>query len=108
MSTLKDFISHDMNDKPNDVHGQAGPACAPEHSTAAYQDTARSAAHDQQDGSGSLTNNARRRIQAMRGLNLRPGLFYTQQEREAKKDGVFDSKSTVEHRLVSKEEFPQG
>lgn len=51
---------------------------------------------------------ARANAEALRAGAVRPALFYTQQQRQAKKDGVFDSDATVRHRVKSKEEFPRG
>ena len=51
---------------------------------------------------------ARANAEALRAGAVRHALFYTQQQRQAKKDGVFDSDTTVRHRVKSKEEFPRG
>lgn len=106
MSSLKDFINHDMTHKPNDVRGRTQVKTKPERSTAAYGPQNRT--FNGQDGSASLTNNARRRLEAMNGISLRPEMFYTQQEAAATPDGVWESRRTVDQHLHSKEEFPHG
>lgn len=40
--------------------------------------------------------------------NLRPPLYYTQQEQTPCANGVWESPHTVASKLESKEEFPQG
>lgn len=106
MSSLKHFVNHDMPHKPNDVHGRTDVRTQPERNTQAYSTPRQN--FNGQDGSASLTNNARRRLEAMNGISLRPEMFYTQQEAAATPDGVWESRKTVNHHLHSKEEFPHG
>lgn len=51
---------------------------------------------------------AQQRMQALRDGNLRPPLYYTQQEQTPCANGVWESPHTVASKLESKEEFPQG
>ena len=39
---------------------------------------------------------------------MRPALYYTQQEQTPCPEGVWESERTVQHKLLSKEEFPLG
>ena len=87
---IKQFISRRSHNKPNDVHN------TPEKSTG------------HTDGSAVLPTHARRRMQALRDGNLRPPLYYTQQEQTPCANGVWESPHTVASKLESKEEFPQG
>lgn len=60
------------------------------------------------EGSAVLPAHAERRIHALREGNLRPPLYYTQQEQKPCENGVWESAHTVASKLESKEEFPQG
>ena len=106
MSSLKDFINHDMEHKPNEVRGRTQVKTKRERNTSAYG--APHSTFNGRDGSASLTNNTRRRLEAMNGISLRPEMFYTQQEAAETPDGVWESRRTVDHHLYSKEEFPHG
>ena len=59
---IRDRYHGEVHNKPNDVHN------TPEKSTG------------HTDGSAVLPTHARRRMQALRDGNLRPPLYYTQQE----------------------------
>ncbi|WP_367925971.1 hypothetical protein [uncultured Ruthenibacterium sp.] len=51
---------------------------------------------------------AKRAIEAARNGNLRPALFYTEQEQTPCDAGVWESRQTVNRKLKEKEEFPLG
>lgn len=51
---------------------------------------------------------ARRYFDAMCGGDVRPALYYTEQEQEACADGVRESDDTVRSKMRSKELYPQG
>lgn len=87
MNTLEPFVERTMSNKPNDVHGRAG-------NNAGEQAT--------------LPAHARRDIKAKQEGHIRPALYYTQAQQTATEDGVWESEDTVRHKLISKEEFPQG
>ena len=77
------------------------------------QQTQRCAQHSRKstghtDGSAVLPAHAQQRMQALRDGNLRPPLYYTQQEQTPCANGVWESPHTVASKLESKEEFPQG
>lgn len=89
MSTLHDFIYHQLDNKPNETHNIPDP-------------------QPQAKDAGNLPAHAKRLMAAQKEGNLRPALFYSQQEQVPCRDGVWESPRTVRHKLESKEEFPLG
>lgn len=89
MSILSSLYHGEVHNKPNDVHN------TPEKSTG------------HTDGSAVLPAHAQRRMQALWNGNLRPPLYYTQQEQTPCANGVWESPHTVASKLESKEEFPR-
>ena len=84
MNDLEDFVNHTLDNKPNDVHGRAGPA--PQHGG----------------------DRVRRQTQAKRDGQLHGALYYAQARQTVTPDGVWENEETVRSRLISKEQFPQG
>lgn len=87
MSTLHDFVYHQLDNKPNETHNVPEPC---------------------QSKSGPLPDDAKRQMKAEEEGHMRPPLFYTQQEQVPCPYGVWESPHTVRHKLESKEEFPLG
>lgn len=96
MSTLKQFVHHALDQLPGPVPPppapQTGPAPEPIPPVHAQ---------------GALTG-AARAAKARAAGQLRGEEAYTQAEGKATDRGWVESDETVEHKLVSKEEFPQG
>jgi hypothetical protein len=86
MSILSSLTHHEVHDKPNDVHNTPAPLT---------------------DGSAVLPPHAVRHMQALRD-GLRPPLYYSQQEQSPCPQGAWENAHTVESKLESKEEYPQG
>ncbi len=91
-------------------HGGAGiPADKPHPAqNGSSQDDAANSAGGNADGNAALPAHAERRMRALRDGNLRPPLYYTQQEQTPCASGVWESPHTVASKLESKEEYPQG
>ena len=89
MSTLHDFVYHQLDNKPNDTHNIPDP-------------------QPRSEDAGHLPAHAKRLMEAQKKGSLRPALFYSQQEQVPCPDGVWESPRTVRHKLESKEEFPLG
>ena len=104
MSILSSLYHGEVHNKPNDVHN------TPEKSTGHTDGSAVLPAHARRRlfSAASRFSHARRRMQALRDGNLRPPLYYTQQEQTPCANGVWESPHTVASKLESKEEFPQG
>ena len=93
-NTLDPFIRHELDNKPNDVHGRADKG--------GREDTGLASR------SGTLAPDTQRDMAAKQQGNMRPALYYTQQEQTPCPEGVWESERTVQHKLLSKEDFPLG
>lgn len=95
MSTLKDFIRHDLDSMPGPAPEppvppkKAAQPCAPQKAGGAAEPSVRA---------------AKARAQGA----LKGDLFYTQAQAHPSVKGWVESDGTVDHKLCSKEEFPQG
>lgn len=94
MSILSSLYHNEIHNKPNEVHN------IPEENANKQKNCT--------DGNATLTPDAKKRLQALEDGNLRPALFYTQQEQTPCPEGVWESSHTVASKLESKEEYPQG
>lgn len=95
MSTLKDFVHHKLGAKP----GPAPEPPAPSASAAPGPGGAKQ--------SGAVDSSAKAARARAEG-DLKGDLFYTQAQARPSVKGWVESDETVEHKLYSKEEFPQG
>ena len=95
MSSLHDFVHHELGAMP----GPVPPPPAPRKKEAGPQKGHRPA--------GRIAPNGRADDARMNGT-LKGDLFYTQDEAVPTPEGWVESDRTVDHKLISKEMFPQG
>lgn len=95
MSTLKDFVHHQLDAMPGPAPKPPVPHAAPERSG------------DPAPVSGAVNPSAEAAKAHAEGA-LKGALYYTQAEAHACREGWVESDGTVESKLCSKEEFPQG
>lgn len=93
LSSLKDFVHHELDAMPGPAPKPPVPPAAP----------ARSEHH----ASGAAKTEAKAAKAHAEGA-LKGALYYTQAEAHASVDGWVESDETVKSKLRSKEEFPQG
>ena len=96
LSTLKDFVHHELNAMPGPAPKPPVPPAAPENGSAA-PDPASGAAEPGVKAAKAVAEGA-----------LKGALYYTQVEAHACREGWVESDETVKSKLCSKEEFPQG
>lgn len=95
LSTLKDFIHHQLDEMP-------GPSPEPPVSHAAPE-----RGKTLHPASGAVKPGAKAAAAHAEGA-LKGALYYTQAEAHACREGWVESDETVKSKLRSKEEFPQG
>lgn len=95
MSTLHDFVHHQLGAVP-------GPVNAPAQNTQSRQ-----APPARKAPKGSIESNARADRARAKG-QLKGDLYYAQQQAEPTLEGWTESPETVERKLLCKEEFPLG
>lgn len=95
LSTLKDFVHHELNAMPGPAPKAPAPPAAPERSRAPAA------------ASGAASPGAKAAKAVAEGA-LKGALYYTQVEARACREGWVESDETVKSKLRSKEEFPQG
>ena len=96
LSTLKDFVHHELNAMPGPAPKPPVPPAAPENGSAAPAPV-----------SGAASPGAKAAKAVAEGA-LKGALYYTQVEAHACREGWVESDETVKSKLRSKEEFPQG
>lgn len=131
MSSLYDFTHHKMDEMPGDVPepplnrkkkraeknrartGSQEATAAPKQPQNAVQEDCMphgtKAQNRQQNAaqSGCVPGNAKADAARLSG-QLKGDLYYGQQQAKATLEGWTESDETVEHKLISKEMFPQG
>lgn len=95
LSTLKDFVHHQLDEMPGPTPQPPVPPAAPERSGAPNP------------ASGAVKPSAEAAKAHAEGA-LKGALYYTQAEAHACREGWVESDETVKSKLRSKEEFPQG
>ena len=94
LSTLKDFVHHELDAMPGPAPKPPVPPAAPENSSGT-------------PASGAAEPGAKAAKAQAEGA-LKGALYYTQVEARACREGWVESDETVKSKLRSKEEFPQG
>lgn len=95
LSTLKDFVHHELDAMPGPAPKPPVPPAAPKRSRAPAA------------ASGAASPGAKAAKAVAEGA-LKGALYYTQVEARACREGWVESDETVKSKLRSKEEFPQG
>lgn len=96
MSTLHDFVHHELGAMP-------GPVQNPKSITGKQP----SKKQGKYAPAGRISSNGKADDARMDG-GLKGDLYYTQEEAVATPEGWVESQRTVDHKLLSKEMFPQG
>lgn len=101
LSTLKDFVHHELDAMP-------GPAPKPPVSPAAPENGSGAPAAASGAASPGAASPGAKAAKAVAEGALKGALYYTQVEAHACREGWVESDETVKSKLRSKEEFPQG
>lgn len=96
LSTLKDFVHHELDAMPGPAPKPPVPPAAPENNSGTPA-----------PASGAAEPGAKTAKAQAEGA-LKGALYYTQVEARACREGWVESDETVKSKLRSKEEFPQG